>query len=637
MTGKSGSLSVLFSVGVERPLFVALLTLCPFAALGQTADDIVGLGIATDDHSYVWYRGGQVSSGASAQLDWHRTLYPFSAAAGVAGHAGLVPGDVIAAGVACSDDHVYVWTRYGTVISGTSTDHDKYRTARPYSLPPGKTPADIVGVGIAGNDRVYAWYRDGTVSSGTTSNLGRHMVSSPYALPQGKTPEDVVGMAIACSDDHVYAWYRDRTVSSGSSSSLDRYRSRYAYSTPGGRSPAQIAGMGIAGDDRVYAWYVDGTTSSGTTAALGSHRAPAPYTSVPPVLERPQQAPGDVVGMGIACSDSHVYAWYRDGTVSSGRSADLDAYRAQSAYSLPPGKTPADIAGMGIAGDDHVYAWYRDGSVSSGTSTDLDRYGVPSSYSLPSGKMPSQIVGMGIACSNDHVYAWYDDGQVSSGTSRDIDRYKAPYAYSLKLVRPEAPSNARTTWASATSLKLEWRDNSTWERGFRVIQRGAVVASPDRNDESQTLLSLTPDTEYCYTVVAWNRAGVSAPSNEACGRTEHEPPPDDLSGYSQVNIFNCDNDRRTVHIWVRDLSDSTDWSERDSLASQWSGGTCPGNASPLEVGLSDGHLHEVVAVDPKLSGCGGRNDPVYAACRRAQPEQPLLGDANGGPFPLVVN
>ena len=95
--------------------------------------------------------------------------------------------------------------------------------------------------------------------------------------------------------------------------------------------------------------------------------------------------------------------------VSSGTSSNLDQYRALYDYSLPPGKSPADIVGMGIAGsNDHVYVWFDDGTVSSGTSSNLDQYRALYGYSLPPGKSTCDIAGMGIAGSNDRVYAWFE-------------------------------------------------------------------------------------------------------------------------------------------------------------------------------------------------------------------------------------
>ncbi len=157
-----------------------------------------------------------------------------------------------------------------------------------------------------------------------------------------------------------------------------------------------------------------------------------------------------IVGISIACSNDHVYAWFADRRVTSGTSSNLGSYQPPHAYSLPAGKTPADVIGVGIAGNDHVYAWYRDGTASSGTSTDLGHYRAPYHYSLPAGKTTADVVGIDIACSNDHVYAWYKDRTasfagndhvyvwyrdltVTSGTSDHLDTYRAPYSYVLGL------------------------------------------------------------------------------------------------------------------------------------------------------------------------------------------------------------
>jgi hypothetical protein len=43
-----------------------------------------------------------------------------------------------------------------------------------YSLPPGRKPQDIVAMGIAGsNDRIYIWYTDGSATSGVSDDLGQ--------------------------------------------------------------------------------------------------------------------------------------------------------------------------------------------------------------------------------------------------------------------------------------------------------------------------------------------------------------------------------------------------------------------------------------------------------------------------------
>jgi hypothetical protein len=117
------------------------------------------------------------------------------------------------------------------------------------------------------------------------------------------------------------------------------------------------------------------------------------------------KAIGTIVAFSVALHSTEIKA--QAGTVSSGTSSNLGAYQHPQPYSLPPGKSPTDIVGIGIARDDHVYVWYRDGTVSSGTSWDFSRYRRLYDYSLPSGKSREDIVEMGIMGSKDHVYVWY--------------------------------------------------------------------------------------------------------------------------------------------------------------------------------------------------------------------------------------
>lgn len=214
-----------------------------------------------------------VSAGSSADLDQHRAAYPYSAP------PGKSPGQIVGMGIAGSNDYVYAWFADGTVSAGSSGDLDLYRAPYRYELPPNKAPEDIVGMGIAGsNDWVYAWYRDGTVSSGSSRDLDQHRAPSAYTLPPGRSPDDISGIGITGSNDRVYAWYRDGTVSIGTSRDLDRYSAPYAYAMAPGYAPTDILGMGIAGtNDRVYVWkqFLNVTIDDvgpgpGSTAAPGS-------------------------------------------------------------------------------------------------------------------------------------------------------------------------------------------------------------------------------------------------------------------------------------------------------------------------------------------------------------------------------
>jgi CubicO group peptidase (beta-lactamase class C family) len=213
------------------------------------------------------------------------------------------------------------------------------------------------------------------------------------------------------------AAYSDRTVSIGHSWDLGEINPGQTVNVPAPDDQGIIVGIGIAGsNDHVYIWYADGTVSSGTSRNFEYYHGKQNF-----VLPEGKN-PWDIVAMAIAGSNDHVYTWYADGTVSEGWSQDLGRYNNPQTNlprfddELPPGKVVSDIVGIAIAGsNDHVYAWYADGTVSEGWSQDFDYYQAPYSYVLPGAKKIGHIIDIGIAGSNDRVYTWFHD--VESGPS----------------------------------------------------------------------------------------------------------------------------------------------------------------------------------------------------------------------------
>lgn len=165
---------------------------------------------------------------------------------------GRQSSDIVGIGIA-SDDHVYAWYDDGMASSGTTADFGRYRPPYAYSIPGGRKPKDILAVDIASDDHVYAWYRDGMVSAGTTRDLGAYRPPAPFTVAPGRTHADIVAIGIA-ENDHVYAWYRDGMVSSGNSRDLDAFRPAYRSSLPVGRVPHDIIDVGIDTKDRVRSW-----------------------------------------------------------------------------------------------------------------------------------------------------------------------------------------------------------------------------------------------------------------------------------------------------------------------------------------------------------------------------------------------
>lgn len=514
-----------------------------------------------------------LTAGTSTRLDAHisystsnphaYSLPPTHALVGIVGVA-----------IAGSNDHVYVWYDDGTVSSGTSWDLDHHEAPHQYSLPPGKTPADIVGIGIAGsNDRVYTWFDDGTFSVGSSSNLDAHQGLEPFSLPPGKTTAGIVGMAIAGSNDHIYTWFDDLTVSEGRSDDLARYAAPKPFSLPGGLGIDDVVDMAIAGsNDRVYVWYrrmaqgeapsairktideialafmkefrVTGMTLAVTRngrgivsrgygyASIGENRAMHRKTrsrigSVSKILaalgwmklteqnpalseQMPVYGPAGVlkdigyaveaqrgfqrfsplIDVAIAPSSDHCYAWYDNGTVSSGTSRDLDQHTAPRSYSLPPGKTPKDIRAIGIAGsNERVFVWYDDGSISSGTSQDLDKH-----FYEPKGETSGhngslgRVLAKAIATSNDRVYTWYDDGRVSAGTSREPHKHSKlePFVvppgksrYDIRGIGIASDDRVYTWYTDGTVSVGSSRDLGKHNESYGYTLPPGIVSSPD--------------------------------------------------------------------------------------------------------------------------------------------------------------
>lgn len=109
------------------------------------------------------------------------------------------------------------------------------------------------------------------------------------------------------------------------------------------------------------------------------------------------------------------------------------------------------------------------------------------------------------------------------------------------------------------------------------------------------------------------------------------------AGYSQLAIFNCNQDMRTIYIWLHDLS-SGNWVNKGSLDAQYDPiYGCPNpNATPLIIELTSGVRYELSCLDPQLPACSsGSSDPTDTNCQRYF-LQGILGDAKGAVKPISV-
>src|SRR2546427_1497511 len=145
--------------------------------------------------------------------------------------------------------------------------------------------------------------------------------------------------------------------------------------------------------------------------------------------------------------------------------------------------------------------------------------------------------------------------------------------------------------SDAAQLSLSWTDMSSNEDGFSLERKTgtsgtyAQIATAGANVTSYTDPNLTGGTTYCYQVQAFNTAGGSPYSNEACGTT-----PQDLA----LVVVRAGSGSGTVTSAPAGITCGTDCSEpyasgtvvtltatpaAGSVFTGWSGGGCTGTGA----------------------------------------------------------
>ncbi len=214
-----------------------------------------------------------------------------------------------------------------------------------------------------------------------------------------------------------------------------------------------IAAMAIDKENRVYTWYSNGKYSIGTSSDLDFHQALRPY-SLPPGRRFT-----DILDIAIS-KNNRVHVWYNDGAHSVGRSDDLDARRPIDLndegkvrkVKLPGKQRMLNVVGIGIAkSNNHIYAWYDDGTLSSGTALDFTHHNVNESYSVKGGNR-YQTRAIGIAA-NDKVFAWLSNGIKLSGKRRELGKWSSSEQYSIPAINPGGRLNSPREWYSEITLQ----------------------------------------------------------------------------------------------------------------------------------------------------------------------------------------
>ena len=96
-------------------------------------------------------------------------------------------------------------------------------------------------------------------------------------------------------------------------------------------------------------------------------------------------------------------------------------------------------------------------------------------------------------------------------------------------VPPSSPTNLTANRISSSRIDLVWQDSAINETGFKIERKPpggsyGQVAQVGADTTTYSNTGLDPATAYCYRVRAYNSAGNSAYSNEACATTSAVPP-----------------------------------------------------------------------------------------------------------------
>lgn len=140
---------------------------------------------------------------------------------------------------------------------------------------------------------------------------------------------------------------------------------------------------------------------------------------------------------------------------------------------------------------------------------------------------------------------------------------------------PKAPSDLMATPRGQTQIDLSWRDNSDNEDGFEIFrkiqgQSYRPIKKLGANTKSYSDANLSPGTTYCYQVRAYNAAGSSDPSNEACATTDRAvtAPVADFEanptrGPVPLTVQFTDKSRGDITNWSWDFGDGGTSSEKN--------------------------------------------------------------------------
>jgi chitodextrinase len=223
--------------------------------------------------------------------------------------------------------------------------------------------------------------------------------------------------------------------------------------------------------------------------------------------------------IGLSPSTEYCYT-----IVAYDNAGNDSAASSQACVTTPPGTTapsvPTGVSATAITSKLVKLTW--------GASTDtggsgLAGYQVYRNGTLIGTNTVASFLDIGLSPSTQYCYtivAYDDAGNNSAASSQTCA------TTSSGPLTPSAPVNLSATAITSKLIKLTWGASTdpsgSGLAGYQVYCNGMLIGT--NTAASYLDIGLSPDTQYCYTIVAYDNAGNnSAVSSQACATTQASP------------------------------------------------------------------------------------------------------------------
>jgi chitodextrinase len=264
---------------------------------------------------------------------------------------------------------------------------------------------------------------------------------------------------------------------------------------------------------------------------------------------------------------------------------------------------------------------------------------IQAGQSFESAEEPAAYFGLGEAVQASRIRMLWPSGAEDMICNRPSNRrYElsegaAPPAAGncpADSTKPTSPVISAVTAAGPSRMAISWTaaSDANGVAGYTVYRAGQAVA--DRAGLQHTEAALSPNTQYCYAVTAWDAAGnESDSSNEICAVTG----PDTTAPFAPSNLTATVLDARTIQLIWGIPSDDVGAANYQIYRDGALIGEAPALVSPpyQDTGLAIGttYCYTVRAVDASGNTSGDSNQACAAPVDTLLPSAPTDLEAVG--------